>query len=184
MKRTIQFALTSMLALSIPLLASLQGEEKQEKKSGEMSSMHGMMKECHAHCEETASSLGEMRKSLAEARESNDPVKMRAAIEQAEKPLGRMQEHMSMCKNMMNMMGMMHGEGMGEMEGGGMMGHGAMHGSKDAANTAVDPVCGMKVDPKTAPSATYQGKTYYFCSAAEKARFENDPESFLSKSRK
>ena len=36
-----------------------------------------------------------------------------------------------------------------------------------------DPVCGMQVDPKSAAGqAVQQGKTYYFCSAGCKAKFE------------
>lgn len=51
-------------------------------------------------------------------------------------------------------------------------------GRTDAEST-VDPVCGMSVDPKTAPQATFQGKTYYFCSEADKEKFLKDPKSFV-----
>ena len=47
--------------------------------------------------------------------------------------------------------------------------HGCCHGTKtDATATAViDPVCGMTVDPESAPGkADYQGRTYYFCSTS------------------
>jgi Cu+-exporting ATPase len=45
---------------------------------------------------------------------------------------------------------------------------------------AIDPVCGMTVDPATAAgSATYKGTTYYFCAKSCLARFERDPEAFL-----
>ena len=44
----------------------------------------------------------------------------------------------------------------------------------------IDPVCGMKVDPKTAAaSMEYEGETYYFCSQGCKAGFEKDPEKYL-----
>jgi Cu2+-exporting ATPase len=47
---------------------------------------------------------------------------------------------------------------------------------------AIDPVCGMQVDEKKTPhSTTYNGKTYYFCSAGCRSRFEASPEEFLSK---
>jgi YHS domain-containing protein len=43
-----------------------------------------------------------------------------------------------------------------------------------------DPVCGMMVDPKTAPAkAEYKGQTYYFCAPGCKAAFEKDPEKYL-----
>jgi len=45
---------------------------------------------------------------------------------------------------------------------------------------AVDPVCGMAVDPqRAAGSSEYQGKTYHFCSKGCVAKFEADPEKYL-----
>lgn len=46
-----------------------------------------------------------------------------------------------------------------------------------AANVKViDPVCGMKVDPKTAPAISeYMGKTYYFCAPGCKKTFDTNP---------
>jgi Cu+-exporting ATPase len=42
-----------------------------------------------------------------------------------------------------------------------------------------DPVCGMQVDPaKTAGSSEYNGKTYYFCSASCKQKFDRDPKQY------
>jgi Cu+-exporting ATPase len=43
-----------------------------------------------------------------------------------------------------------------------------------------DVVCGMQVDPKSAAgSSQYNGKTYYFCSAGCKARFDANPGQFV-----
>jgi Cu+-exporting ATPase len=45
---------------------------------------------------------------------------------------------------------------------------------------ALDPVCGMTVDPQhAAGSSAYQGKTYYFCSKGCVAKFETNPEKYL-----
>ncbi|MFB0543280.1 MAG: YHS domain-containing protein [Candidatus Bathyarchaeia archaeon] len=45
-----------------------------------------------------------------------------------------------------------------------------------------DPVCGMEVDEKTAKfKSEYKGKTYYFCAAMCKQRFDQNPERFLKK---
>ena len=42
-----------------------------------------------------------------------------------------------------------------------------------------DVVCGMQVDPpKAAGTSEYQGKTYYFCSKACKARFDANPQQY------
>jgi Cu+-exporting ATPase len=46
---------------------------------------------------------------------------------------------------------------------------------------AIDPVCGMKVDPATARHrAEHGGRTHHFCSAGCKAKFEADPERYLA----
>ena len=56
------------------------------------------------------------------------------------------------------------------------------HGKDPAAASAVDPVCGMKVDPHTAKHrATHRGRPYYFCSAGCKGKFEAQPEKYLGK---
>ena len=46
---------------------------------------------------------------------------------------------------------------------------------------AIDPVCGMTVDPaKAAGSFDYKGATYYFCGKGCLAKFSADPEKFLA----
>lgn len=42
-----------------------------------------------------------------------------------------------------------------------------------------DPVCGMAVDEKKgAATASYEGRTYYFCSAGCKSKFEKEPRKY------
>ena len=48
---------------------------------------------------------------------------------------------------------------------------------------AIDPVCGMQVDEKSAAATyDYQGKTYYFCAPGCKSAFVKEPEKYLHKS--
>lgn len=62
----------------------------------------------------------------------------------------------------------------------GMSSHTHTHQQVEA-QTVTDPVCGMTVDPATTPhSATYAGRTYYFCSAGCLARFEAEPSRFVA----
>jgi YHS domain-containing protein len=45
---------------------------------------------------------------------------------------------------------------------------------------AIDPVCKMKVDEKTAKfKSEYQAKTYYFCALGCKKEFEKNPKKYL-----
>jgi P-type Cu+ transporter len=48
-------------------------------------------------------------------------------------------------------------------------------------NAAIDPVCGMTVQPATAAgSYEYQGKTYYFCATSCLAKFRAEPIHYLT----
>jgi YHS domain-containing protein len=45
---------------------------------------------------------------------------------------------------------------------------------------AIDPVCKMTVDEKTAQFKTeYKGETYYFCAPGCQKAFEENPEEYL-----
>lgn len=52
--------------------------------------------------------------------------------------------------------------------------------SPDRPEKETDPVCGMTVDTATAKTSVYQGRTYYFCSAQCRDRFEASPATFLN----
>ncbi len=63
-----------------------------------------------------------------------------------------------------------------------MSGHGGCCAAKGAAtpSMAIDPVCGMKVDPQRAKHrAEHAGQTYYFCAAGCREKFIADPQAFL-----
>lgn len=46
---------------------------------------------------------------------------------------------------------------------------------------AIDPVCSMQVDEKSAAAVyEYKGKTYYFCAPGCKSAFQKEPEKYLS----
>ena len=48
-------------------------------------------------------------------------------------------------------------------------------------HSAIDPVCGMTVDPHTTKHrAEHQGHPYYFCSAGCRTKFVADPARYLA----
>lgn len=50
---------------------------------------------------------------------------------------------------------------------------------------AIDPVCGMEVDEKTAKhKLEYKEEMYYFCAPGCKLMFEEDPESYVGSNRR
>src|SRR5256885_7437873 len=52
------------------------------------------------------------------------------------------------------------------------------------AEHPVCPVCGMAVDPATAPKSVFKGKTYYFCSDDDKKIFDSAPDKFVDADKK
>ena len=58
---------------------------------------------------------------------------------------------------------------------------GGGHEAGAATAPAIDPVCGMKVDPATAKHRfSYCGRDYFFCGGRCRERFEAEPEKFLA----
>jgi P-type Cu+ transporter len=54
------------------------------------------------------------------------------------------------------------------------------HHHAAGSDAAVDPICGMTVDPHNAKHrADFQGRTYYFCSSGCRTRFVGDPKKYL-----
>ncbi|HKS87180.1 MAG TPA: heavy metal translocating P-type ATPase [Pseudolabrys sp.] len=54
------------------------------------------------------------------------------------------------------------------------------HHHAAAAGAAIDPVCGMSIDPHTARErASHRGHSYYFCSAGCRTKFAADPQKYL-----
>lgn len=48
-----------------------------------------------------------------------------------------------------------------------------------------DPVCGMQIEESAAAGKSeYQGQTFYFCSAACKTRFDEEPEKYVNQTEK
>jgi len=56
-------------------------------------------------------------------------------------------------------------------------GHGS--GESDGKQTMIDPVCGMEAGGDKALSYIYNGKTYYFCSRYDMAKFKDEPSKYM-----
>lgn len=123
--------------------------------------------------------------SLLDRAKTQEGDQAKFAMEQARQQLVEAQKHMAACEEMCAAQGSHAGHG-AQAGHGGHAGH-AGHGTAAAAGQAkkelvADPVCGMKIDPKTAAAkSVYAGKTYHFCTAAEKTKFDADPEKYLKK---
>jgi Cu+-exporting ATPase len=50
----------------------------------------------------------------------------------------------------------------------------------NSTTQTIDPVCGMHVDAGAPEKATWQGKTYRFCSPDCRLKFESDPDKYTA----
>jgi YHS domain-containing protein len=170
-RRTWLSVLTGV-AVVLSATAALAGAH--EKKTGKAT---GDMMACGEHHSAAMKASDQVNLHLAEAKRAGTPAEMRRHVEMAQTSMADMEKHMSMCMQMMGKHGGMMGDGQGT-RGGMMSGKSA---SPATSEKVVDPVCGMEVDPATSLKATYAGKTYYFCSEDEKAKFQKNPETYVNK---
>ena len=60
------------------------------------------------------------------------------------------------------------------------------HHDEDAAASAIDPVCGMTVEPDAARArglhSAFEGRDFYFCGKGCKLEFDDDPQKYLDPS--
>ena len=106
---TLVFAV-SMVGIAQQQKSATQGQKAEQQRGGQMQ-MGDMMAMCREHCQATSNSIDQLNKTIDKAKRSNDPAKMRAALDSVQKPLADMKNHMSMCMSMMEMMQKMHGGG-------------------------------------------------------------------------
>ncbi len=132
---------------------------------------------------------------LETSRQSNQPAAMRAAMDDLQTLLSTMRAKLASCAQLQPTgTGMPAGHTMPSTPGAASApgtaaspdphsAHGAGTRKMVMVMTSTDPArlqCPTKIDPKTAPKATYNGRTYYFCSAAERDEFLTDPAMSLS----
>ncbi len=104
--------LATVMGRTWTLMVTALVAAQQPAMPGQMPSMEHMMQEFQTHCQATTTAIDQMMTRMGEAKQSNDPAQMRTALDQAQKPLAEMKDHMSKCMNMMSMMQQMPG-GMG-----------------------------------------------------------------------
>lgn len=183
--RKMKLLTNGLLALALTLLAgaSALAQQSQNKKqlppqgTEQAMNMDEMMKGFHDRHHKRTDSINKTAEMVERAEKSSDPAQMRAALIQTREMLAEVKNDMDMC--MTNMHSAMKGMKM-QGAGGNMMSD--KKNNETGASEAIDPVCNMKVDPKSgAAQATYKGKTYYFCKAEHKAQFEKNPEQYIKK---
>lgn len=103
LKRTL-ICLVATLGLAFTMTAQQSGSSSSQatRKNNKM------MQTCHEDMQKIQAENSQAKKQIAEAKASNDPAKMRAALDQAEKSLDAVNDHMNKCAAMMGNMKGMH----------------------------------------------------------------------------
>jgi peptidoglycan hydrolase CwlO-like protein len=106
-------AIAVAAVLSVSLMAQSQAPSGQQPQTpstqrSQTMSMPDMMRSCQEHCQSTSNTIEQLSRTIDDAKASNDPAKMRAALDQAQKPLADMKQHMTGCMSMVSMMQKMH----------------------------------------------------------------------------
>lgn len=188
-----QIARTAFVALGLTV-ATLATAQAPSTQPADLGASEKTVQQAVDKMGEITTAIDQTLAVMENARESYDPAKLRAALDQSQKNLKVVQRHMADCTAMMQSMQPADNDKPHEMkhdkkhdmhkDNSGGMHHDAK--SEPAAQEhqhadvqAVDPVCGMKVDTAKGLHATHAGKTYYFCSADDKAKFEAHPENYV-----
>ena len=109
------------------------------------------------------------------ARQTNEPAAMRNAIDDFQATLSAIRSQLASCAQLAAA-----APAAGPHAGHVMPGVANVPPSADAqADLIKAPGCQADVDPKTAPRASHEGRTYYFCSESDRQRFVTDPARYL-----
>lgn len=77
--------------------STTQGSAQEKQKGMMQAGMAGMMEHCQMHCRDNMTAMNALSKQIDEARQSNDPAKMRAALDAVAKHHAGMRQHMQTC---------------------------------------------------------------------------------------
>ncbi len=155
--------------------ATAQGQAATQGRSDEMAQMHQkMMAEMAAMNQKLDALVAQMNAAQGQAKVDA----IAAVINEMNNDRKQMMEHMASMMGRGGTMGGMMGA-----EGRGGMTMGTSGGMMAGMAATFDPVCRAKMADNTAPTATYQGKTYQFCSEANKQAFLKDPAKYVSAGR-
>ncbi len=187
-----RFLLATLATVAVPaaVLAQAPATEQQHEQrtaqsqtppSGQNQQMMQMHEKMMAEMTAMDQKLDALVQQMNTAQGQAKVDAMGAVINEMVNQRKQMEQHMS---SMMGMMG--HGGMMGSMMGGqgqqGMM-MGTSGGMMPGTMSTFDPVCRAKIANNTAPTATYQGKTYQFCTEADKQAFLKDPAKYVKAAR-
>lgn len=90
-------------------MEQMQGMQGMQKGQTQQGNTDQMMQNCRKTMRPMMQTNSQAKKDIEAAKASNDPAKMRSALDEAEKAIDGMDTHISTCMSMMNMMQNMRG---------------------------------------------------------------------------
>ncbi len=190
MIRPFLIALTTAAGMSVAAFAQApapaqhqheHGTSQAQPPSGQnqqqaMQMHRKMMAEMTAMDQKLDNLVAQMNGAQGQAKVDDMAAVINALVDQQKK----MHQHMASMMGRGGMTGGMMGGGMMGGEGQPGMTMGTSGAMTPAADT-FDPVCRAKIANNTAPTATYNGRTYQFCSVADKEVFLKDPAKYTGR---
>lgn len=126
---------------------------------------------------------------LEQARLSNTPAELRAAVDVVDRALRDVQVKLEPCVSLRPQAVMAAPHSHGPSSGAAMSSGStepapsvpALAGAAESKGDPPmkDPRCTANIDPRIAPQASHAGQSYYFCSERDRQRFLADPAAYL-----
>lgn len=101
MRNRVKMAMMALvLLLSAGVVLAQHNHGSSSGQSAQQNSGEDMMSSCRKHVSESIAALDKLEKTIAAGRESNDPARMKAALNQAQTEAAEARHHVSMCPMM------------------------------------------------------------------------------------
>ncbi len=175
-------AVPMMVVAQAPATTEHSREHATDQAHAATQGHSDQMKQMHQQVMAEAQAMGQRLDSLvAEMNTAQGQAKVdaiAAVINEMNNDRKQMMQHVAGMAAHRGMMGGMMGA---EGQPGAAMG--TSGGMMAGMGATFDPVCRAKMADNSAPTATYQGKTYQFCSEADKQAFVKDPAKYLNAGR-
>lgn len=178
--RTRRFVNVAMMASVIALAAPAAAQHQGHTMPGTQPQAPEQAAACAQNQQQISALIDQVSERIEDARQTNHPSEMRAAIADLQGALATTKRLLQPCAALAAAPA---GQPGGHSMEGGTSGPPTMNPGSRPASAETDPVCRMKVDPAQAPKATYKGRDYYFCSHQDREKFLKDPDAYLQKPR-
>ena len=183
MRRTLAAAFAAGLTwMAAPAMAQHEGHQVPAQQAANAPAAE-LVAACVAAQRHVSSLADGVNGRLEDARQSNSPQQIRAALADVQAALVEIRTRAAACSPLQA------ASQPADPHAGHTMPSPAKSGQpppkpapeSKAEKETIDPVCGKTVDPGKALSTAYRGKTYYFCSAEDRLKFIRNPETYLKK---